>query len=78
MLIEPSNKDNIMPRKSNQDKYNDIKVAKFLQFLGLPPKEKNPSASALGKLSAKKRKELGHDSDYYKKLAEKRWGKKNS
>lgn len=39
---------------------------------------KNKSAQAMGRLSARKRKELGHDSNYYRELANKRWKKKRS
>ena len=37
--------------------------------------QKNKSAQALGRLSAKKRKKLGHDSEYYRQLSKKRWAK---
>ena len=38
-------------------------------------KTKLPAAVQLGKLSAKKRKKLGHDKKYYSDLAKKRWAK---
>lgn len=41
----------------------------------MPVKKKNQAAVNLGKLSAKKRKKLGHNSEYYRKLALKRWSK---
>jgi hypothetical protein len=34
--------------------------------------------SQLGKKSAKKHKELGHDSEYYRQMVMKRWSKKKS
>jgi|TARA_R100001530_G_scaffold2201_2_gene3670 hypothetical protein len=36
---------------------------------------KNKAAQKLGQLSAKKRKEQGHDSEYYRQLVKKRWDK---
>jgi hypothetical protein len=39
---------------------------------------KNKNAVKLGKLSAKKRKKLGHDKKYYSELAKKRWAKPNT
>ena len=38
---------------------------------------KNKAAQKLGQLSAKKRKEQGHDSEYYRQLVLKRWKKEN-
>lgn len=34
--------------------------------------------SALGKISAKKRKKKGHNSEYYRQLVNKRWCKKKN
>jgi len=37
--------------------------------------QKNKAAQELGRLSAKKRKLMGHDSEYYRALVNKRWAK---
>jgi len=38
-------------------------------------KEKNKNAVKLGKLSVEARKKKGHNAEYYRKLAQKRWKK---
>lgn len=44
-----------------------------LIWIGWAKQNKNNTASAMGKKSAKARKEKGHDSKYYSELAKKRW-----